>query len=69
MKTWMRYVNFGISVLIAIGGFLYIIDGIKDGDMGRLAAGWVMLVYSKLCKMDDDLYEVKDDIKQLKIKK
>lgn len=69
MKPWMRYVNFGISVLIAIGGFLYIIDGVRDDDMARLAVGWTMLVYSKLCKTDDDLYEVKEDIKQLKIKK
>ncbi len=69
MKNWMRITNFVISILIALGGFLYIIDGVKDGDMARLAVGWVMLVYSKLCKMDDDLYEVKDDIKELKIKK
>ena len=68
MKNWMRITNFVISVLVALGGFLYIIDGVRDDDMARLAVGWAMVVYSKLCKIDDDLYEVKNDIKELKIK-
>lgn len=65
----MRIVNMVFSIVIGLGGLAYIITGVHEDNIASVAAGWAMLIYARQGIIDDDIKELKEDIKELKNQK